>query len=230
VGDLGLEMQNDSGEDKDSDSQQNEWNYSKEGKDSELQPSLIAEGNQESDVPISVDGVADKDEEDTAVRIENLERSLFSMKDKMMRALADAENARRRAEKDCKEAEKYGCIRLARDILAVYDNIQRALALAPLELREQAPDFFSGLDLTQKVFIDACEKHSIRKVEAKIGQCFDSNFHEVMYELPTEDFKSGTVAQVVQDGFIMFERLLRPVYVGIARAPESQKTDVENDE
>ncbi len=150
-------------------------------------------------------------------RIAELEGELQATKDQLMRAVADVQNAHKRAERERKDAEAYGGIRLARDLLVVYDNIEAALKSASDELQEREPEFFNGLTLTQRNLIQAFEKHNIQKIEPAVGQKFDPNVHQAMFEQPTADLAPGSVADVMQVGFSIADRLLRPALVGVAK-------------
>lgn len=141
------------------------------------------------------------------------------MNDKRLRALAEGENIRRRAMKDREEAEKYGGVKLARDILAVYDNLNRALDAADDTVREAAPDFIEGVELTKRELINAFAKHKIAPVSPEIGDKFDANLHQAMFEAPAPGAENNTVIQVIQPGFTISDRLLRAAMVGVAKNP-----------
>jgi len=136
-----------------------------------------------------------------------------SLKDKVLRTLADMENLRRRTEKEVADAKLYGVTSFARDMLTFSDNIKRALENVPVEAREAAvpvlKSFVEGMDLTQRDFLSRLAKHGVRKL--------DPNFHEALFEIPDESAPAGTVAQVVEDGFAIGERVLRPAKVGVTR-------------
>lgn len=157
-------------------------------------------------------------------RIQILEIELASTKDKLMRAAADVQNTAKRAERDRRDAEAYGGAKLARDLLPVYDNLDSALKLATDELRETASGFFNGVELTRKEILAAFAKHKIAPIEPAIGDRFDPNRHEAMFEAPTPDAEPGAVIQVIQSGFMISDRLLRPAMVGVARAADGAAT------
>lgn len=140
-------------------------------------------------------------------------------KDKMLRALAEGENIRRRAMKDREEGEKYGGVRLARDLLAVYDNLDRALQAADDSVRATAPDFIEGVELTQRELLNAFAKHKIEPVAPEVGDKFDANNHQAMFEAPAPGAANNTVIQVMQQGFTISDRLLRAAMVGVAKNP-----------
>ena len=140
-------------------------------------------------------------------------------KDKMLRALAEGENIRRRAMKDREEGEKYGGVRLARDLLAVYDNLDRALQAADDSVRTTAPEFIEGVEMTQRELLNAFAKHKIEPVAPEIGDKFDANNHQAMFEAPAPGAANNTVIQVMQQGFTISDRLLRAAMGGVAKNP-----------
>lgn len=140
------------------------------------------------------------------------------LKDKLMRALAEAENTRRRAERDRKDAEAYGGTKLARDLLSVHDNMERALAAADDAAKAAAAGLIEGVELTQKELLSAFAKHKIEKVAPEKGEKFDPNLHQAMFEAPIPGAEPGTVIEVMQSGFTISGRLLRPALVGVAKS------------
>jgi molecular chaperone GrpE len=156
-----------------------------------------------------------------ARRIAELEADLARMKDQTLRALAEAENTRKRAEKQAQDASRYGAAGLARDILSVADNLQRALAALPPERPDDSDllkNLRSGVAMTAKELQDALARHHIRPVDPH-GEKFDHNLHQAMFELESEEHPPGHVAQVMQIGYTLHDRLLRPAMVGVARKP-----------
>ena len=141
------------------------------------------------------------------------------LNDKHLRALAEGENIRRRAMKDREEGEKYGGVRLARDMLAVYDNLTRALEAADEIVRDGAPEFIEGVELTQRELLNAFAKHHIAPIAPEIGDKFDANLHQAMFEAPAPGAENNTVIQVMQQGFKISDRLLRAAMVGVAKNP-----------
>ena len=162
--------------------------------------------------------------------IAELEAECIQLKDRLLRALAESENVRRRAERDRKDAETYGGTRLARDLLAVHDNLDRALSHVDDGLRDQAKGLIEGMELTQRELLSAFAKHRIEKISPATGEKFDPNRHQAMFEAPVPGAGPGTVIEVMQAGFTIAGRLLRPALVGVARAareaaPEAAETD-----
>lgn len=190
-------------------------------------PGARAEGGGLS-VEDLVPGLTDAIEAEEARAIESrlieLEAERDQLKDRLMRALAEAENIRKRADRDARDAATYGATKLARDLLTVYDNLDRALEAADESLRETHPGFLEGIELTRRELINAFAKHRIEKVVPEKGEKFDPNRHQAMFEAPVPGAASGTVIEVMQAGFVIADRLLRPALVGVAKAqaqPES---------
>ena len=153
-----------------------------------------------------------------AARVAELEAEIAELRDKWTRSLAEAENVRRRAERDRRDAEAYGGTRLARDMLSVWDNLERAMKAADDALRSQHGPFLEGVELTQRELLNAFGKHKIEKVTPAKGEKFDPNRHQAMFEAPVPGAEPGTVIETLQDGFVIADRLLRPALVGVAAA------------
>lgn len=151
-------------------------------------------------------------------QISDLTAERDELNDKLMRALAEAQNIRRRAERDRKDAEAFGGTKLARDLLEVHDNFDRALASADDAAKEHAAGLIEGVELTQKGLLSAFAKHKIEKVAPEVGDRFDANFHQAMFEAPIPGAEPNTVIEVMQPGFTIAGRLLRPALVGVAKA------------
>lgn len=166
-------------------------------------------------------------EQQIAERIVELESERDELKDKWMRAVAEAENVRRRAEREKKDAQAYGGTRLARDLLSVHDNLERAMKAADDETREQAAAFIEGVELTQRELLNAFAKHKIEQVTPEAGEKFDPNRHQAMFEAPVPGAEPGTVIECMQDGFMIADRLLRPALVGVAKAVPVEEPAVE---
>ena len=154
-------------------------------------------------------------------RIEELEAERDEYKDRFMRALADAENARKRADKDRREAEQYGSTRMSRDILSVYDNLSRALAAAKEEQTPASDALVEGIELTLRELLNVFKKHGIEKIAPEVGDKFDPKQHEAMFEAPVPGTNAGDIIQVSAEGFMLFDRLLRPAQVGVSSTPAS---------
>jgi molecular chaperone GrpE len=143
-----------------------------------------------------------------------------SLKDKVLRTLAEMENLRRRTDKEVADAKTYGVTSFARDMLTFADNLSRALHNVPAGALEGADpalkSFVEGIELTERDFLSRLARHGVRKLEPQ-GQKFDPNFHEALFELHDESVAPGTVAQVVENGFAIGDRVLRPAKVGVAK-------------
>jgi molecular chaperone GrpE len=152
--------------------------------------------------------------------IEALVAEAADLKDRLLRTLAEMENLRRRTEKEVKDARDYAVSGFARDLLSVADNFERALAAVPTELRESgvagASALIEGVELTGRELLKAMEKHGVRKLSPQ-GERFDPNLHQAMFEIPNPDVAAGTVLQVLQDGFAIGGRVLRPALVGVSK-------------
>jgi molecular chaperone GrpE len=193
------------------------------------QPSVApAEGGTSAEdlVPGLADAVAAEELEALRAEVEALKAERDELKDRLMRALADAENIRRRAERDRKDAETYGGTKLARDLLSVHDNLERAMEAADEALREAHPGFIEGVELTRRELLNAFAKHDIQPVHPEKGEKFDPNRHQAMFEAPVPGATPGTVMEVMQSGFMIADRLLRPALVGVAKAaPEPAEAE-----
>ena len=159
--------------------------------------------------------------ERVAALVEQLAREASENKDKLLRSLAEMENMRRRTERQVADAREYGITAFARDVLAVADNMNRALSAIDPQLRATADaglkSLLEGVELTERELLKVLEKHGVKKFEP-IGEKFDPNLHQAMYEVPDPSLPNGTVAQVVQAGYMIADRVLRPALVGVAKA------------
>lgn len=142
------------------------------------------------------------------------------LRDKWMRALAEAENARKRGERDRREAEQYGGARLARDMLPVYDHLKRALEAAE-EQKAASAALIEGVELTLRELTNIFTKHGITLVSPREGDKFDPGLHQAMFEAPVPGTKAGEIIQVMTEGFLLHDRLLRPAQVGVSSTPVS---------
>lgn len=154
-----------------------------------------------------------------AGELEALRAERDELRDKFMRVLADAENSRKRAERDRKEAEMYGGTRLARDLLPVYDNLNRALQAIPDDSRQASAALIEGVELTLRELTNVMGKHGITKVSPAAGDQFDPQLHEAMFEAPLPGTRAGQIIQVMAEGFLLHDRLLRPAQVGVSSTP-----------
>jgi molecular chaperone GrpE len=154
-----------------------------------------------------------------AARVETLQSELAQAKDQVLRALADAENTRKRALKEREDASKYAVAGFARELLSVADNLRRALDAVPEDLLQGEPrikNLLDGIEATERELLKSFEKSHIRKIEP-LGEVFNPNYHEVMFETPGTGKPPGTIIQVVEAGYVLHDRLLRPARVGVAK-------------
>ena len=154
-------------------------------------------------------------------RLAALEAELGETKDRMLRAMADVENIRRRAQRETEEARKYAVTGFARELLEVADNLSRALQSVSDDVSgsEQVKPLVEGIELTQKSLAACFERHKITKVAPEIGERFDHNRHQAMFETESADHAPGSIVQVMQAGYVIADRLLRPAMVGVAKKP-----------
>ena len=152
--------------------------------------------------------------------VEALTKEVAEARDKMLRTLAEMENLRRRTAKEVADARAYGITGFARDILEIADNLQRAIDALPAEAKASADPgikaFVEGVELTERSLLNTLEKNGVKKFDPT-GEKFDPNFQQAMYEVPDASVPSGTVVQVVQAGFMIGERVLRPALVGVSK-------------
>ena len=161
------------------------------------------------------DGQTQEPDPMDVLRAENTE-----LRDRYLRLAAEMDNLRRRTERDVKDAKSYSVAGFARDMLAVSDNLRRALEAIPAEAREAGDAGFNalieGVEMTERSMLSALERHGVRKLDP-VGEKFDPNFHQAMFEVPNPAVPNNTVVQVVQAGFVIGERVLRPAMVGVAK-------------
>ncbi|MEM1272566.1 MAG: nucleotide exchange factor GrpE [Pseudomonadota bacterium] len=157
-----------------------------------------------------------EDDELDALRAERDE-----LKDRLLRVLAESENVRKRAERDRREAEHYGGSKLARDLLPVYDNLRRALDAAGEDSRAAAGPVIEGVELTLRELLNVFGKHGMTPVAPEVGEAFDPSLHQAMFEAPLPGTKAGEIIQVMAEGFMLHDRLLRPAQVGVSSTPAS---------
>jgi molecular chaperone GrpE len=165
--------------------------------------------------------------------MELLVKEATESRDKMLRTLAEMENLRKRTAREVADARAYGITSFARDILDIADNLQRALDAIPAEAKESADPgikaFIEGVELTERSLLNTLEKNGVKKFDPS-GEKFDPNFQQAMYEVPDPSVPSGTVVQVVQAGFTIGERVLRPALVAVSKggAKAAPAADVTN--
>lgn len=157
-------------------------------------------------------------------RVRRLEAELAELKDRSLRALADAENTRRRAQREILESRKYAASGIVKDLLNVSDNLRRALESVPAGLRErdeQVNNLVVGVEMVEKDLLSVFEKHGVKRIEP-LGEPFNHEYHQAMYEVEDSGQPGGTIVQLLQPGYVMHDRLLRPAMVAVAKGrPEA---------
>lgn len=159
---------------------------------------------------------------------EELQAKVEEFKNAAMRALADAENTRKRAAKEVEEANRYGVSTFAKDLISVLENLQRALDTVTEEQKQDktVSGIFEGVDLTRKELLSVFERRGIKRLEPKPGEKFDHNFHQAVAQVEDFKFEAGSVIQSVQAGYVIHDRLLRPAMVTVSKgAPQHVKVD-----
>ena len=152
--------------------------------------------------------------------LEALQAENAELKDRVLRVMADMENLRRRTEREVGDAKAYGVTSFARDMLTFADNLRRAVEALPTEVRDGAEPrlkgFIEGIELTEKDFLSRLNRFGVKKLEP-MGKRFDPNMHEALFEIPDESVPTGTVLQIVEQGYAIGDRVLRPAKVGVSR-------------
>ena len=184
---------------------------------------LKNESSQETDPNLQNDNQVDDDENE--LNLEDLVKERDELKDKLMRSLAESENIRKRALKDRQDAEVYAVTKMSRDILSVYDNLQRALDLAEDILDEKSLPMIEGLELTKKDLLEIFKRNKIEKIEPIIGDKFDPKLHQAMMEAPSDEIEKGHIIGVLTVGFLIGDRLLRASNVTVSSGQREEKED-----
>ncbi len=160
-----------------------------------------------------------------------LQKENAELKDKALRAVAEAENTRRRAIKEKEDAQRYGAQRFGGDMVQVSDNLRRAIAALKPEDREASPEtvkaLIDGVEATERQLLAAFERHGIKEITPQPGDRFDAHLHEAMFEVPNSEFPAGSIVHVVEAGYMIGDRLLRAARVGVAKADDSPKAHVD---
>lgn len=162
---------------------------------------------------------AEEAERDLAAELATVTTERDDFRDRYMRALADADNSRKRADRDRKEAENYGGSKLARDMLPVFDNMNRAIGAITDEQRAEHAALIEGIDLTMRELVAVFARHGIQQIAPLVGDRFDPLQHEAMFEAPVPGTKAGDIIQVMEVGFMLHDRLLRAAKVGVSSMP-----------
>ena len=157
----------------------------------------------------------------SAIDLQALRSDRDDLRDRFMRSLADAENARKRSDRDRREAEQYGGSKLARDLLPVYDNLKRALEVVPNSILAEGSSLIEGVELTLRELTNVLTKHGVKPISPAVGDQFDPQQHSAMFEAPLPGTKAGEIIQVMTEGFLLHDRLLRPAQVGVSSNTQS---------
>jgi molecular chaperone GrpE len=160
-----------------------------------------------------------------AGELEALKEENADLKDRLLRAAAEMENLRRRTERDKSDTARFAVSNFARDTLTIADNIARAIAHVPEDAAKEDPalqSFLDGIKVTERELMNVMERHGIARLDPK-GERFDPNKHQAMFEVDDKDVAEGTIVEVVQAGYVIADRILRPAMVGIAKGGEKQK-------
>ena len=193
----------------------------------ETQTEQCAECDEDIDVASAEaeEAAADAEADDQETRIAELEEEVADLKDRLLRAAAETENIRKRSSKDVEDARKFATRQFSGDVLAVADNLARALEYVTDEVPadDGSKGLVEGVEMTLKEFASILERHGIRPVEA-MGAPFDPNLHQAMFEVESADVAAGHVMQVMRVGYTIHDRLLRPAMVGVAKAPADDQS------
>ena len=160
---------------------------------------------------------------------DDLPKKIEELNDKLMRTLAEGENLRKRTIKEVDQAKKFSHISFVRDLVSSVDNLQRALDSTPedkSELPDPIKNLIIGLEIVEKEIISTFEKHNIKQI-SPLGEKFDYNFHQAMFEVPTNNAEPGIVVEVSQKGYLLYDRLVRPAMVGISKKSEKNNPEEE---
>ena len=190
-----------------------------------------SQGLEPADVTNQLDDIQTEKEVETSTEENNeqLLANIEELKDQLMRTLAEGENIRKRTAKEIDQAKKYSHISFVRDLVSSVDNFKRALDSVPenrAELPEPVKNLILGLEIVEKEINSTFEKHNLKQI-SPLGEKFDYNFHQAMFEVPTNDSEPGTVVEVSQKGYLLYDRLVRPAMVGISKKLDENHTKKE---
>lgn len=154
---------------------------------------------------------------ETSPSIEDLLQEIESLKDKLLRAAAETENVRRRYEKQIEDVREYSSSNIAKDMMSVMDNLTRSLSHTPESADDSVKNFILGVEMTQNELLSVFKKHSIESIDPKIGDKFDYNIHNAISQVPSEEHPDSTIIDVMQTGYKIKNRLLRPAAVSVTK-------------
>ena len=206
------------------DSSKQTMNEETENKDVELDEETVEE---ETCLEESVDLQNDEEGEvhEPSKSLDELEADISELKDQLLRTVADSENLRKRLEREKEQTRKFGIANFAKDLLSIADNLGRALDAAPNkeDVEDKAiENLVLGIQMTEQELQKAFENNNIRKIDP-LGEKFDYNFHQAMFEAPSSEYDEGLILEVVQPGYILHDRLLRPAMVGVSKGKIEEK-------
>ena len=208
------------------DSSKQTMNKEKENKDVEVDQGTFAEATSlEESVDLQNDEEGEVNENEPSKSLDELEAKISELKDQLLRTVADSENLRKRLEREKEQTRKFGIANFAKDLLSIADNLGRALDAAPNKegIEDQAiENFVLGVQMTEQELQKAFDNNNIRKIDP-LGEKFDYNFHQAMFEVEETDQEPGIVVQVLQPGYAIDDRILRPAMVGVAAAKGGKK-------
>jgi len=208
------------------DSSKQTMNEEKENKDVEVDQGTFAEATSlEESVDLQNDEEGELNENEPSKSLDELEAKISELKDQLLRTVADSENLRKRLEREKEQTRKFGIANFAKDLLSIADNLGRALDAAPNKegIEDQAiENFVLGVQMTEQELQKAFDNNNIRKIDP-LGEKFDYNFHQAMFEVEETDQEPGIIVQVLQPGYAIDDRILRPAMVGVAAAKGGKK-------
>jgi molecular chaperone GrpE len=200
--------------------------------DNKEENSLEEDINNDLDENTSEVNVDENGDEDISIEqtVENQNKQITELKDQLLRSLAESENLRKRTIKEIADAKKYSHISFLRELVSSVDNLQRALEAVPddkSQLSEPIKNLVIGLEIVEKEILNTFEKHSLKQINP-LGEKFNYNLHQAMFEVPTNEKEPGYVVEVSQKGYILYDRLVRPAMVGISKKSEEETTEQNN--
>ena len=165
-----------------------------------------------------------KNEEDLDIEENNIQGEIKDLKDQLLRSLAENENLRKRTAKEIEQIKKYGHISLLRDFLNVVDNMERAVKSSTSEKQSETSikNLIDGIEIVLKEMKSLLDKNQINKIEP-LHEKFDYNFHQAMFEAPSSDYEEGLIIEVIQPGYVLHDRLIRPAMVGVSKGKMVKK-------
>ena len=199
-------------------------------------------GKEQKTVPAEAETAANNNVEETAeeraageaeelspeARLAALEAELAEHKDRLLRALAETENVRRRGQREREDAAKYAVAGFAKELLSVADNLRRALDSLPAEARDpRTASLLEGVEATERELLGVFERNGVRRIDPD-GERFDHNFHQAIFEAERPGKPAGTIIEVLQPGYVLHDRLLRPAMVGVAKETRTPEEPVES--